>query len=198
MGKRDGSGSSNQAGSVKSAGEKKPKAKRQSTSAIQYARDLSKNDNTEHMEKMKNKLLNSTYGFDDGSAVYRIIYSNGAEAIVTFKNGNYTVQNPDEPTKKYSKFGLDGIKYISKATKSKFSDSLGFTTGAGNEKVEKIYAKEKTFNAYNNEVKKLFKKKKRKSTTKKSTSTKKKSTAPKSTPKNTAAKPKTWEKVRKL
>ena len=95
MGKRDGSGSSNQAGSVKSAGEKKPRAKRQSSSATQYARDLSKNDNTEHLEKMKNKLLNSAYGFDNNSAVYRIIYSNGGRIVNVDSNGKYYLDMSD-------------------------------------------------------------------------------------------------------
>lgn len=166
MGKRDGSGSSNQSGSVKVAGEKKPKSKRKSSSAIQYARDLSKNDNSKYLENLKNKFGNSLYGFDDTPGTYHIFYSNGLEAVVTFKNGNCEIRNPDNPTKKYTKIGLKGITYISRATKGKFTDSLGFSTGVGNERVEKIWSKERTFNAYNNEVKKIFKRKKRKTSSK--------------------------------
>ncbi len=168
MGKRDDSGSSNQAGSFNVAGEKKPRAKRKSSSAIQYARELSKNDNSKHMEIMHDKLMDSVLAGTPG--VYHIFYSNGVEAVVTINKGKRIIRNPDNPGKKYKNFGLDGIVYISKATKSRFSDSLGFVTGIGNERTERIYAKERTFNAYNKEVRKLFKRKKKKSSTKKRSS----------------------------
>lgn len=173
MGKRDGSGSSNQAGSPRVAGEKKPRAKRSRSGAAEYARELNKNDNSSQLDRLKGYLF-ETIRFKE-SATYRIFYSNGREAIVEFKDGKVAVvTSPDVPGKKFKKFGMNGIEYISKATKSKFVDSLGFETGKGNERAEKIYAKEKKFNTYNEEVRRLFKKKKRKSSSKKKSPSKKK------------------------
>ena len=175
MGKRDDSGSSNQAGSPRVTGEKKPRAKRSRSGAAEYARELNKNDNTAQLEKLHAYMWES-FGTKK-PAIYRLFYIDGKEiTIKLYKDGVWRATLADDPQKKHYKkcdINLKHIKYISKASGDKFIDSLGFETGKGDERAEKIFAKEKKFKTYNEEVRKIMKRKKRKSSGKKKSSSKK-------------------------
>lgn len=162
MGNTGQSGKSGQRGGLTSTGENAPKPKRNTVSAIKYARELNQNDNTKHIARLSTELKKdlTTFKTTKKNVSYRLIYENGNESIITFKSGKYFVVNPDKPGERLKNLKLGGIKYISKASKNKFQDSLGFSTGKGNEKAEKIFSKEKSFNTYTKEVTKLFRKKK--------------------------------------
>lgn len=195
------------AGSGRSSG---PSIKRPSLSGINYARELNSKNNYQNMRTLKSELLKDVNSFEqtgkvpEHTSLYRIVYKNGEEITIRYKDGKEIIKNKDK--KRIKNFSMTGITYIAKANgNQEFKDSLGFDSNT--ERGKKIFSNDKRFGSYNKEVQKILKPKKKKSTSKKSTTskkkttskttTKKKSTTPKSTPKNTAAKPKIWEKGKK-
>lgn len=196
------------------------KPKRPSVSGIKFARELAdKNDGT-HLKSLKSQLFADVDSFSKTGKVsehtssYRIIYKNGQEVVIRYKDGKEIIL---QDGKRVKSFQLTGISYIGKANgNQEFKDSLGFNSS--DKKGQKIFESKNRFESYNKEIKRLFgpkadirqrSKKKSTGTSKKSTtkrSTTKKSASKKSTTtkkptssptKNTAAKPKVWERGKK-
>lgn len=173
--------------------------KRQSSSGIKFARELfEKNDGT-FLRSLKTRLLVDMDNFSKTGKVsantvsYRIIYQNGAEVIVRYKDGKEIIKDPKDTSKRYKSFRLNKIAYISRADGNQnFSDSLGFSSST-DKRMKSIFSSDSRFKSYNNEVSKLFKPKRKKSTSKKSST--KKSTG--TTINKSATKPKVWEKGKK-
>lgn len=193
------------------------KPKRPSASGIKLARELADKKDETHLKSLKSQLFADVDSFSKTGKVaehtssYRIIYKSGQEIVVRYKDGKEIIlQNG----KRIKSFPLTGISYIGKANgNQEFKDSLGFNSS--DEKGQKIFKSKNRFASYNKEIKRLFDPKiiKHKSTStdsgqkpkKKSTGTSKKSTTRKSSSKkstssptkNTAAKPKVWERGKK-
>lgn len=182
--------------------------KRPSTSGVKYARELHSKNDYQSMRTLKSELLKDVNSFEqtgkvpEHTSLYRIMYKNGNEITIRYKDGKEIIVNQDK--KRVTNFSMTGIAYIAKANgNQEFKDSLGFNSKRDRDK--KIFSNDKRFGSYTNEVNNIFRPKKKKSTSKTTTkkksasktTTTKKSTTPKSAPKNTAAKPKIWEKGKK-
>lgn len=147
--------------------------KRQSSSGIKFARELfEKNDGT-FLRSLKTRLLVDMDNFSKTGKVsantvsYRIIYQNGAEVIVRYKDGKEIIKDPKDTSKRYKSFRLNKIAYISRADGNQnFSDSLGFSSST-DKRMKSIFSSDKRFKTYSNEVKKLFTPKRKKKSTRK-------------------------------
>lgn len=185
--------------------EKTDRPKRPSSSGIKFARELFEKHDGTFLRTLRTRLLVDMDNFtktgkvSTNTVTYHIIYENGVEAIVRYKNGKEIVTNPNEPNKRYKGFRLNHIAYISRADGNQnFSDSLGFFSSSQDKRIKSIFSSDSRFKSYNNEVSKLFKPKRKKSTSKKS-STKKSSTKKSTGTKinKPVTKPKVWERGKK-
>ena len=148
--------------------------KRQSSSGIKFARELfEKNDGT-FLRSLKTRLLVDIDNFTKTGKVsantvsYRIIYQNGVEVSVRYKDGKEIIRDPRDPSKRYRSFRLNRIAYISRADGNQnFSDSLGFFSSSQDKRIKSIFSSDSRFKSYSNEVKKLFTPKRKKKSTRK-------------------------------
>lgn len=204
-----GGGGSSGANVLRAAGAS-DKPKRPSASGINFARELANKNDETHLKSLKSQLFADVDSFSKTGKVsehtssYRIIYKNGQEVVVRYQDGKEIIL---QDGKRVKSFQLTGIAYIGKANgNQEFKDSLGFNSS--DKRGKKIFESKNRFGSYNKEIKRLFdpktikkssKKSSKKSTTRKSSS-KKSTTTKKSTSsptKNTAAKPKVWERGKK-